>query len=104
MKQYGNNKATEFSKKQIGVIYRLAKEGKLQVQKSQMKDLYDMADYYGYDDNGSVEQYERHVLIILNYVFSNDLDKAQEEINRLTESNYNLLSNKAKANWDSELI
>lgn len=33
MRNYGANKATEFTKKQIGVIYRMAKNGELKVEK-----------------------------------------------------------------------
>ncbi len=33
MIQYGANKATEFSKKQIGVIFGMAKRGELKVEK-----------------------------------------------------------------------
>ena len=46
MKNYGANKATEFSKKQISVIYGMAKRVELKVEKWVMSDLYDLADYY----------------------------------------------------------
>lgn len=49
MKQYGAMKATEFSRKQIGVIFAKAKAGELKVEKFVMSDFYTMADYYDYD-------------------------------------------------------
>ena len=104
MKTYGFNKATEFTKKQIGVIYRLAKEGTLKVQKSEISNLYDLADYYGYDDNGSVAEDEKIVLLILEAVFDKDYERAQKLINQHTESTYNLLSRKNQQSWNSEIL
>lgn len=104
MKVYGNNKATEFSRKQIGVIYSKAKAQELKVEKWIMSDLYDMADYYGYDDNGSVADAERRILAILDAVFAKDLEKAQELINDYTEYTWNLLSNKSKKNANRSLV
>ena len=81
MKEYGFNKATEFTKKQIGVIYYKAKSGELKVEKWFMSFLYDLADYYGTDSNRLVEERESEVLKILDNVFSNKIDEAQELIN-----------------------
>ena len=69
MKEYGANKATEFSKKQISVIYSKAKNGELKVEKWYMSRLYDLAEYYGYDYNRSVEFEERSILKIIESVF-----------------------------------
>lgn len=96
MKIYGAKKATEFSKKQVGVIYAKAKAGELKVERWVMTELYDLADYYGYDDNGSVEWNERFILMILEAVFSGDLEDAQERIDRYTESGWNALSRKGR--------
>ena len=104
MRNYGANKSTEFTKKQISVIYRLAKEGTLKVQKGEIADLYDLADYYGYDDNGSVEDSEGYVLLILEAVFSKDYEKAQKLIDQQTERTYNNLSVKRQQKWNSELL
>ena len=75
MRNYGANKATEFTKKQIGVIYRMAKNGELKVEKWVISDFYDLADYYGYDDNGSVEASERKIKKILDAVFEKTTKK-----------------------------
>ena len=104
MKNYGANKATEFTKKQIGVIYRNAKEGKLTVEQFVMSDLYNMADYYGYDDNHSVERAESKILAILESVFANNLEEAQERINAYTESLFNDLSPKAQRKANRSIV
>lgn len=103
MKEYGSNKATEFTKKQIGVIYRMAKNGDLKVEKWIMSELYDLAEYYGYDDNRSVEESERKILKILDSVFENDLEKTQELIDKYTESTFALLSRKRQQAVNREL-
>ena len=102
MKNYGANKATEFSKKQIIVIYGMAKRGELNVEKWVISDLYDLADYYGYYDNGTVEYAEREVKSILESVFAGDVESAQTKIDAYTEKHFNLLSIKyqKKANRD----
>lgn len=96
MRNYGANKATEFTKKQIGAIYRMAKNGELKVEKWVISDFYDLADYYGYDDNGSVEASERKIKKILDAVFEKDNEKAQELINDYTEKTFELLSKKTR--------
>ena len=104
MKTYGNNKATEFSKKQISDIYRMAKTGELKVERFVMSNLYDMADYYGYDDNHSVEREESKILAIIELVFNNDVEAAQEAIDEYTEWLYNSLSAKYQRAANRELV
>lgn len=81
MRSYGAMKATEFTKKQINVLYALNKNGVLEIAPEVLKRFYNLADYYGYDDNGSVEWDERKVLIIIDAVFAKDYEKAQRFIN-----------------------
>ena len=101
MRQYGNGmKATEFSKKQISVIYAMAKKGELKVEKWYMNYLYDLAEYYGHDDNGSVELTERHINRMLEKVLAHDIEGAQKDITWHTEHEYNLFGRKTKANCD----
>lgn len=104
MKAYGANKATEFTKKQISVIYGKAKAGELKVEKWYMSRLYDLADYYGYDDNRSVEQEERGILELIENVFAGQLEKAQETINEAQERVFNLMSRKYQAKCNHEYI
>lgn len=105
MKTYRNGmKATEFSKKQIGVIYREAKAGNLKIEKWIMSDLYDLADFYNFDHNGSVEFAERRIIGIIEAVFAKDLEKAQERIDNYTESTFEALSLKARKNANREIL
>ena len=47
MKQKGPYKSTEFTRKQINVLYGKAKSGELKVEKWVMKEFYDLAEYRG---------------------------------------------------------
>lgn len=104
MKQYGAMVATEFSKKQIGVIYRMAKNGELKVEKWIMSELYDLADYYGYDHNRSVAHDEGFILNILDDVFNNNLEGAQQRINQWTEICFSNASTKKQRTLDREMV
>ena len=104
MKLYGAFKATEFTKKQINVVFAKAKSGDLKIEKWFMGELYSLADYYGYDDNRSVESSEREVKEILEAVFSNDLTKAQELICKIADSWYSLYGRKTQAKCDRTLF
>lgn len=96
MKKYGVNKSTEFSSKQIGALFHKAKDGELKIERWYINHLYNLAEYYGYDDNGSVEKEEAEILHILDLMFKGELEKCQELIEKEEEKEYNLLSNKAK--------
>ena len=104
MKNYGAKKATEISKKQIGMIYAKAKSGELKVERWYMSELYDLADYYGYDDNGSAAEHESIVLRILEAAFSGDTEKTQELIDRDTVRVWALLSRKRQQAASRELV
>ena len=91
MRRYGAVKTTGFTRKQIGVLYRKAKDGELKIEKWVMSEFYDLADYYGYDDHGSVEKCDQQIKQILEYVFSGDLENAQMEIDNYTEREYSLM-------------
>lgn len=103
MKYYGSKKATEFTKKQIGVIYAKAKSGELKVERWVVKDLYDLADYYGYDDNRSVEDAEREILQILDKTFNGTSEEAQDLIDKYTEKHWNLMGRKSRERADRSL-
>lgn len=104
MKQYGARFATEFTKKQIGVIYRMAKTGELKVEQWIMNQLYNLADYYGYDDNRSVADEERKVLRILDKVFAGENTEAQELINEYTGWLFDHISTKRQAQVNRNLV
>lgn len=104
MKRYGANKATEFTRKQINVLYSLAKQGELKIEKWVMSEFYDLSDYYGYDDNGSIERCEQQIKQILDFVFSENMEGAQEAINEYTEQQYVLMGRICKEQSDRNLI
>lgn len=100
MKQHGFYKSTEFTKKQINVIWMNAKNDELKVEKWFLSELYELADYYGYDSNRNVEHEERQVKDILEAVFAKDIEKAQELIDRTADDWYNSYSRKNQAKCD----
>lgn len=104
MKQYGFNKATEFSRKQINVIFALAKSKQLKVEKWVISDFYDLADFYGMDFNGSIEYHERYILNILNSVFDKKYEEAQARIDRCTEAFFNAYTKKAQLALNREYV
>lgn len=104
MKAYGANKATEFTRKQIGVIYRMAKNGDLNVEKWYMNRLYDLADFYGYDYNRSVEDVEGRILKILEKVFAGETSEVQDLISADAERSYNLYGRKMQARCNREMF
>lgn len=104
MKQYGFNKSTEFTKKQVNVIFAKAKSGVLKVEKWFITELYTLADYYGYDDNGSVSASERQVLDILEAVFANDNETAQKLIDEVATDWYNHYSTKNQGKCDRTIL
>lgn len=105
MKTYGNGmKATEFTKKQISVIYRMAKNNELKVERWVMSDLYDLADFYSYDDNGNVAKLEERITKILDAVFGKDLETAQALINEYTEDRFNLMGRRFQESANRQLV
>lgn len=104
MKIYGTNKATEFSKKQINVLYSLAKSGTLIIEKWYIQYLYNLAEYYRQDFNRSVERDEASVKSILDAVFEKDYEKAQNLIDKHENLVYSSYSDKYKKNLDTSYL
>lgn len=104
MKKYGTKFATEFTPKQVGVVYRLAKQKDLSVETFVIRRMYDLADYFGYDDNRSVADEESYIKGILSHVFDNDLEAAQKAIDEYTERTWNLMGAKARRNADRNYV
>lgn len=100
MVQYGSKKATEFTTKQINVIYAKAKSGMLKIEKWVISELYDLANYYGYDDNGSVSRLEWHINNIIEAVFAGNIESAQELLSEYADREYECKSLKARAKID----
>lgn len=105
MKAYANGKkATEFNRGQIGMLYRMAKEGTIKVERWMMNDFYGYAEYYGYDDNTAVADYEAKVLNIIKAAEQNDTAKTQELIDALTDHEFKNLSLKWQAKVNREIV
>lgn len=95
-RDYLGCKTTEVSRKQINVLFAKAKCGELNIKKWIMNDFYNIADYKGYDDNGSIADDERSILRIIQEVFNGTIEKTQDLIDTYTEETYNRLGTKMK--------
>lgn len=104
MKQYGANKTTDFTKKQINVIWAKAKNRELNVEEWFIKRMYNLAEYYGYDDNRSVESDEVSVKQILNAVFGNDIQEAQRLIDLTQDAWFKSYTSKYQAKIDRNIF
>lgn len=104
MKRYGANKATEFTRKQINVIFAKAKAGEIKIEKWVISDFYNTADYYGYDDNGNVEESEKDILKVLEAVFANNTEKAQELIDSYTSKWFPRFGKKAQSKMNHDFV
>lgn len=70
-----------YTRKQAGVIYRAVKEGKIEMEKAAVSKLYDWADDFGIDYNGSVNRIMQDVHIAIDAIFAGDYEKAQAHVN-----------------------
>ena len=105
MKVYRNGmRATGFSKKQINVLFAKAKNHELQIEAWFMKRMYSLADFYGYDENRSIEHEEQGILLIIEAVFSGDLEKTQSLINRETENIFDTFIPRYQKTFDKSYI
>lgn len=101
MKQYGAKFATEFNKRDLAPIYKAAKAGDLKVEKWMMIHLYDMADFYGYDDNRSAADQERE---ILNILAAESVEEKQKRIDLFTESLFSRYTEKHQKSFDRNFV
>ena len=105
MKTYANGKkATEFNRKQIGAIYRLAKAGELKVEKWAMSRMYDLSDFYGFDQNNMINIEEGKIQRIIEAVFSEDLKEAQQLIDWYTRTEWETYSTKWQTKANRNLV
>lgn len=105
MKEYANGmKATTFTKKQINVLYGKAKRGEVKVERWAMSELYDLADYYGYDYNGSIEMFERYALTIIRSMFGENNEAPQETVDRFSNWVFSSYTTKKQDQCNHELV
>ena len=74
-------KINGYTRKQAGVIYRAVKEGKIEMEKPAISKLYDWADDFGIDYNGSINRIMHEVHIAIDAIFEGDYEKAQAYVN-----------------------
>lgn len=104
MKQYGFYKATEFGKKDIGLIYKKAKNGVFRVEKWFMSALYDLAEYYGTDSNRNVEDCETKILKIITAVQNDKDEEAQECIISMANNMFESYGRKKQQKCDRTIF
>lgn len=105
MKEYANGKkATEFNRRQVGMIYANAKQGALKVERWAMCLIYDAAEFYGYDDNRSMEDRERDIMKILDEVAAGNLEEAQARIDAFTAFTWDLMGRKFQTRANRALV
>lgn len=72
----------QITKRQAGVIYRAYKESLVDVTDENIKSLYNLVDYRGYDDNGSMQRMNDSIQLAIEAVFENNYEKANEQLRR----------------------
>ena len=82
----------------------MAKTGDLKVEQWIMNQFYNLADFYGYDDNRSVAEEEGKVLRILDKVFASETAEAQELIDEYTAWLFDHISVKRQAQVKREFV
>lgn len=77
MKKYGANKKAEVNSK---LIYRAAKEGRISIPLWYYLEAKKTGEYYGYDDNHSVERAETFFRMVTDAISEGNDSEAQEKI------------------------
>lgn len=72
----------QITKRQAGVFFRAWKEGKAQMTEEQVRELYALVDYDGYDDNGSWGRMNDRLLVALDAFFEGNVDGMNEQLKR----------------------
>lgn len=105
MKAYANGmKSSTISRKQVGVLYGMAKRGEVKIEKFVMADFYNIADYYGYDDNRTLENDESSLKEMINLAFEKKYDELQEAVNKYSEKLFHGFSKKRQQESDRSLV
>lgn len=105
MKAYANGmKSSTVSRKQVGVLYGMAKRGEVKIEKFVMADFYDISDYYGYDDNRTLENDESSLKEMINLAFEKKYDELQEAVDKYSEKLFHSFSKKRQQESDRSLV
>ena len=79
MKRYGANKKAEVNSK---LIYKAAKEGKITIPLWYFLEAKSTGEYYGYDDNRSIERAEGKFRMVTDAIEAENYEEAQNIIER----------------------
>lgn len=78
--------AKTYSKKQMGVVYRAMKDGKLSIEKADVSYLYDMCDgmeCWNTDDSKRAEKLFHGMRVALDAIFAGEYETAQVAVNNM---------------------
>lgn len=70
----------QITKKQAGVIFRAYKDGKINISEEDIKRVYNLVDYNGYDDNGTMQWMNDRLQIAIEKIFAGEYGEADEQI------------------------
>lgn len=70
----------KITRAQAGVIYRAYKQGKVEMSRDEASEMYDLVNYEGYDDNGSVSEKIDRLLVAVMEINENDYEGANRQI------------------------
>lgn len=74
---------SKFSRKQAGVIYRAMKEGRIEISRESVSEMYDLVnDGDCIDWNGSANSAIQDLRLAVDAIFESDYEKAQQFIDR----------------------
>ena len=78
--------AKTYSRKQMGVVYRAMKEGRLSIDKTDVSYLYDMCDgieVFNTNDSKRAEKLFYGMRVALDAIFAGDYETAQTSVNNM---------------------
>lgn len=100
MKIYANGmKSSNIKKSDLAPLYKKAKAGDVQVEKWFMSKMYDLAGFYGYDDNCTMQRFENRIERILSAK-----DELQTVINEMTELTLQEYTLKYQSKFDRSFV
>lgn len=70
----------QITKKQAGVIFRAYKEEKIEISADEIKSMYRLVDYNGYDDQGTKQFMNDRLQIAIEKIFGSDYEGANAQL------------------------
>lgn len=85
MRKYRTGEATEFTRTQVGILYRGAKEGHIKVPAWTMTAIYDLAEYFGHP-NDRIREEEECILVAIESALKGEWTAVQGLIDDFIEA------------------